>query len=654
MGYQKVEVMRFRMRQLAQIWLLFAMLEMPQRGLGADNTFVYAVQISAAVLDSPPQVQLNWKPDPYGAHSYTVYRKPKNATSWGSPLVTLAGNATQYTDYDVGVGGVYEYQIIKDAVLGYLGSGYVLAGIQAPALEDRGRLLLIVATNQTTVLAAELSTLEVDLVGDGWTVLRHDVSESDTPAYVRNLIQAEYALNPGSTKSVFLVGHVPVLHSGNMNYDGHLTRPMPADAFYGDMDGSWPTAPSISPSYIPSNLELMVGRVDFNNMPGIGAPAPWPTETELLRNYLRKDHAWRHNQLNVPRRALMGNRRGDEAGLAVAASGYRSFEPMVGPGNIVEANTEDSAPPDQRWVSMLGSGAYLAAYGCGGGQPSGISELGTHGTYYDAWSTDVVALDAKAVFVMLFGSWFGDWDEQDNFIRSFLATPTMGLAACMSGEPHWFLHRMGLGETIGESMLQSINNSGLYTSKVMKFTRAVYIALMGDPTLRLDPVSPPVNLQASQHSNGVQLSWGAAADPVLGYHAYRSGSPLGPFTRITGSPVTSLSYLDQAAPGGGQFYMVRSLSLANHFSGSYYNLSQGAIASVEMPVLLSADRLQNGVRLTWNTHPGGTYRVQKRDGFAAAGWADASETVISTGASLSWTDSYVTTQPSRLYRIRAQ
>src|SRR6185436_3494357 len=105
--------------------------------------------------------------------------------------------------------------------------------------------------------------------------------------------------DPANVQAVFLFGHVPVLQSGNLNYDGHLARPMPADAYYGDVDGDW----SGSPDFIPSDVELMVGRVDLFNMPGAGAAIPWPNETELLRRYLNKDHDWRNKLINVPRRA---------------------------------------------------------------------------------------------------------------------------------------------------------------------------------------------------------------------------------------------------------------------------------------------------------------------------------------------------------------
>src|SRR5207237_540635 len=126
----------------------------------------------------------------------------------------------------------------------------------------------------TATLAAELNRLQTDLIGDGWQIIRHDVSSSDTPASVRALIINDYNADPANLQTVFLFGHVPVFRSGLLNYDTHGARPMPADSYYGDVDGDW----SNNPSYLPSDVELMVGRVDFSNMPGNGAPIPWPCD----------------------------------------------------------------------------------------------------------------------------------------------------------------------------------------------------------------------------------------------------------------------------------------------------------------------------------------------------------------------------------------
>src|SRR5947207_5118895 len=539
----------------------------------ADSTWVYAVQITASVQVSPPQITLRWEPDQYGANSYTVYRKTEDATSWGSGTA-LAGTASSYVDTAVAAGSTYEYRIVKAASQGYTGYGYIYTGINAPLVDSRGKVVLVVDNTYSAQLTNELARLQSDLAGDGWTVVRRDVSRADTPSSVRTAIQSVYNADPGNVKAVFLFGHVPILRSGSLNVDGRRARPMPADPYYGDMDGSWNDQ-----SFLPSDVELMVGRVDMFNLPGNGAASPWPNEQELLRNYLNKDHNWRHKLMTVPRQALLGNRFGDFNGEAFAASGFRNFEPFVGSGNIILANEQDAAPAAQKWSSMLTAGTYLWAYGCGGGSYSSMSGMGTHGTYNDIWSTDAVGGDAKAVFYMMFGSWLGEWDSTDNLMRSALATSTMGLTCSWAGRPHWYYHHMGLGEPIGYSAKITQNNGGLYQNQVNQNLRGIHIALMGDPTLRLHPVAPPTSVAASTNGSSVNLSWGASPDTVQGYHVYRASSAAGPFTRLTSSLASGTSFTDSSAPGGASVYMVRAVKLEDTPSGTYFNPSQGIFSS---------------------------------------------------------------------------
>jgi len=615
-----------------------------------DDTFVYAVQISATVQTAPPQITLQWQPDPYGANTYTVYRKAKSDNAWGSPIAVLSGSISNYTDTTVSVGAAFEYQIIKAATLGYKGYGYIYAGISAPLTESRGTLILITATESTASLTNELARLQADLAGDGWFVIRHDVSSADTPASVRSLITNDYYADPANVKSVFLLGHVPILHSGNLNYDGHLARPMPADAYYGDVDGDW----SANPDYLPSDVELMVGRVDLFNMPGNGAPVPWPNEVELLRNYLNKDHNWRHKLVTAQRRALMGDLRGAEGGEATSTSGYRNFEPLIGPGNTINANVDSGLT--NRWISNLGAGSFLWAYGCGAGQPYACSGLGTNdGTFYDVWSTDVVGQNAQAVFVMLFGSWFGNWDDTDDLLRSVLATPTLGLTACIAGRPHWYVHHMGLGEPIGYSTRVTMNNSTLYQNQTNLLHRAIFISLMGDPTLRQDQVAPPSNLTATANSNTVSLSWSASPDSVLGYHVYRSTSPAGPFSRLTSFLLTNTSFQDPNLPSGAYTYMVRSVKFQTTPSGTYYNPSQGIAVSANLtfspPITLLSTRSGNGLVITWNSQPGTLYHVQSKDALTQANWTILSASITASGFTSAWTDTNFGTRNQRFYRI---
>jgi hypothetical protein len=616
----------------------------------ADQTWTYSVEISATVQVSPPQITLHWEADdPYGVTNYTIYRKSRNGTVWNFQT-SLDGSTTSWTDANVSVGSTYEYEIYKGAA-GHVGYGYIYSGINASLIENRGKLILIVATNGLDSLSNELVRLQTDIIGDGWQVIRHDVSSNDTPASVKSLIVGDYSADVASVQAVFLFGHVPILQSGFLDYDTHGPRPMATDSYYADMNGDW----SSSPSYLPSDVELMVSRVDLANMPGDAAPGVMASEVELLRNYLNKDHKWRSHQINVQRRALMADRFGDLNGEARSATGYRNFEPMVGPGNTFQANVSDASLPTDCWISLLATNDYLWTYACGGGQDTSMSAMGDHGEYFDVWSTDLVAQDAKAVFFMLEGSHMGNWDHTDDFLRSVLAIPTMGLACCcIAGHPHAFYHRMGLGEPIGDGIRLTMNNSTLYRVQSNDFARAIYIELLGDPSLRLDPIAPPSHLTAVPNGSSVALNWSPSPDPVVGYHVYRAVSPAGPFTRLTSSLVSGTGFTDTSPPAGSPTYMVRAVALQTNPSGSYYDPSEGVFAQpsgsvTPPPISITAARNGNGIMLKWNSQSGIVYRVLAKTNFSQANWTDISGGITANSATTSWSDT--SALPARFYRV---
>ena len=582
-----------------------------------EPTWNYAVQVSAAVQASPVQITLTWPQDTsVTPASYTVYRKAPGATAWGTGI-TLAGSATSYSDNTVAVGTAYEYQVARNAGT-YTGYGYIQAGINVPLVESRGKLVLIVDNTHASALAAELSRLQRDLAGDGWTVLRHDVARTESVANVKNLIKADYNADPANVKAVFLFGHVPVPYSGQLNPDGHPDHvgAWPSDVFYGDMDGNWtdstinytqtvntnpadaarltnrPGDGKFDQSTLPSAVELQVGRVDLANLPGRttwGGPATFPDELELLRQYLAKDHDYRHKIMPVQRRAIVGDYFGIRGGEAFAAGGYRNAAPFVGANNIANLNTQYN---DQKgvWVPALASGNYLFAYGCGAGSYQSIGGLGNVGQYNDTNTVEVVSNDVHAVFTLVFGSWHGDWDNEDNIMRSLLATRTNGLAAAWSGRPHWFMHPMGLGEPIGATARLTQNNTGLYRNQSNSSQNLVHIALMGDPSLRLFPVAPPASLGGSLAGSSATLVWTPSPDAVLGYHVYRATAANGPFTRLTGPLLGATTFVDASAPAGAT-YMVRAVKLETTPSGSYYNASQGlfwTVGGASVPTLDSS------------------------------------------------------------------
>ena len=482
--------------------------------------------------------------------------------------------------------------------LTYGGSGYIYAGIQVPLADSRGKVVLVVDSTVVPSLALELARLQQDLVGDGWTVLRHDVprmavdpantssnvwtARSNELASVKALIKSDYSADTNNVKGVFLLGHVPVPYSGKIAPDGHSEHlgAWPADMYYGDMSGLWtdwrwntttasdtrnwnvPGDGKFDQPDLPGTMALQVGRVDLANLPAFPQ-----SETELLRQYLNKDHGFRHKLITAQGRGWIDDHFGvSGAGAPVAVNGWRNFAPFFGASNSVAGSD---------WLGTLATNSHLWGYGCGSGTYTTCSGVG--GT------TDFVTTDPQVVFTMFFGSYFGDWDSQNNFMRAALATTNYTLTTAWVGRPYWQFHHMALGETIGFSTRLSQNNSGLLYD-VNSDGRGVHIALMGDPTLRMHIVAPPTNLVAAANgAGGVDLSWNGSPDTVLGYHVYRATNAAGPFTRINATLIAGTNYTDTASSSAATNYMVRAVKLEVSGSGSYYNASQGIFQTVSVP-----------------------------------------------------------------------
>jgi hypothetical protein len=515
------------------------------------------------------------------APDYTVYRKSADGTKWLDGIPLPAGQ-TSFVDQAVEEKVRYEYCVVRqfrrpnDPAANHDGYGYIQAGINLPAVHQRGKMILAVDARVVGELPDRVERLQRDLIGDGWQVARLDVASGASPSDVQSLIREEYQLSPA--EAVFLLGRLPIARSGRYAPDGHESRPLPADAFYGDVDGKWVDADGdgdFDSNQIASDIEMQVGRVDFAEMEAAGTGK---TEMELIARYLDKDHAFRHAAVRPPRRALVGDRVGIDRGRAPAASGYRAFATFFGPENVARANVDDGGSDAERFLPKLTRDPYLWAFGSGGGAADAIAFMGTQGEYKSASSADFAA-GAKGTFYLFFGSYFVDWSKPNNLMRAALSAPTYGLAAAWAGRPSLYFHHMALGETIGYGIRLSQNNDGFYYSPGFptSWRRHVHVALVGDPTLRLEYVAPVSELAGVQTESGVKLSWKGSPDveagPV-GYFVYRRGPGESAFNLLTTAAIPATEYID-AAGLPGAVYMVRAVQLRKTSSGTYENLSQG-------------------------------------------------------------------------------
>ncbi|HRH38775.1 MAG TPA: hypothetical protein PK760_10545, partial [Flavobacteriales bacterium] len=483
---------------LAAIALTIASLSLAQTS--SQNA---AVQLSATVQASPASVTLNWT-TLASTTSINIYRKLRSGTTWGSAIATPAASALTWTDNTVSVGTAYEYKVVRVAN-GVTGSGYVASGVQVPVVDYRGKLILLVDNSIAASLTAELNQLQTDLRADGWAVLRNDISPATSVTSVRNTVISIYNADPTNVKGIYIVGHVAVPYSGNINPDGHSEHlgAWPTDGYYAEVNGTWtdnsvnnsasqrvenrniPGDGKFDQNSLPNEVELQIGRVDLSNLPAFSNNA-----TELTRAYLNRAHSYKVKGWSPQVRGIMFDNL-QWISNPIAASGWRGMAPLVGPANITIANQTMT-----NFYQLVNNQSYLWSYSCGGGsQATDAGILTYNGADHLGTTQNYAATNPGVAFNMTSGSYYGDWDNRNNFLRAQLAAGQT-LTTAWVGIPAWYFHHMGLGDNVGYSTWISMNNT-LYTPLTDGWQSTMgktHLGLMGDPSLRMKMVAPPTNL----------------------------------------------------------------------------------------------------------------------------------------------------------------
>jgi hypothetical protein len=295
------------------------------------------------------------------------------------------------------------------------------------------------------------------------------------------------------------------------------------------------------------------------------------SERDLLKQYLKRNHDYRHKVFSVKERCLLD----DIFGTALvpedfANNAYRNMAPLI----------NDSCTKATDYLKTLDTADYMWSFGYGYGGYNYNSAIG--------YTTDIAnsAQNIKSVFNGFFGSYFVDWDNSNNFLRAPLAANGYALNSFAVGRPNWFFHHMAMGDPIGFSTMMTQNNfdnvaySLLYPSFGYSYWN-IHTALMGDPTIRMQMVEPAKNLFVIQDScsHRFKLNWSASSDTsVHNYYIFRAKDIDSGFSLLGTS--TNLNYVDANPLAGNNVYMVRDLKLQVSGSGTYYNLGQGIFANI--------------------------------------------------------------------------
>jgi Peptidase family C25 len=553
-----------------------------------------------------------------------VYRRPLNDVNseftLAFPNFIPAGTAS-WTDTNVSVGEAWEYMVIRSNSwvfdnVNYNASGFTNAVLRYDRSVAQGQMILLVADNIANALPDKLLRLKRDLVGDGWRV-NELVVPADTDwdggqaaQAIRTQLKNLYDAAPSGQKPshLFILGHVPLPRSGSTDVpapDEHNENKgaRGADTYYADLDGEFTDVATYNPGglstplainqpgdfrwdqdFIPSRLEMAFGRVDFRDLTDLAE-----NEVVLTERYLDRLHQYRH----VAPGWWMGNRTGFFFGYDNSNDGsYRSLPNITLPDSVLQKTDNSNNPA---WVKN--NGPFMVYM-----QNVSVPEM-------SEWNTDGM----EATVFSSDQSYWG-WADvpQENTIysriRALLAADTKCLVTLWTTTGLSQFHQAGGGISFGGACRRIMDHS--FDDQVLPKPPQTYdtndwwnrthFAFQGDPTLRLHQVMPPSNFVVADNGSNAELSWQASPDPRLfGYHIYRSSDEMGPYERLTETPITAVNFsIDNHEPA--YWYMVRAVIEQTTGSGVFINPSQGLMAQGTMVNTNAASLAEHSVRIAPN------------------------------------------------------
>lgn len=572
---------------MKKITLLLLLITFSNLGFGQTGKN-QALMINATAIGSKG-IRINWPPLNYTGR-YEIYKRISLGTEeWGSlPYATMEGNSNGFTDSLVNEGEAFEYTVAKVSSNNVTdGLGYIYAGnkLKEPIAFDG--LILLVDSNFIVPVAAPIQQLINNLKNEGYKVVVLYAGRKENVINIKNRITSTYNSLNRKVKSLFIIGHVPVPYSGFFSAtgeapppDGHVegsgnhTGAWPADVYYADMiNTAWtdnnvtcttgtqtrhhnlPGDGKFDQTKIPNQIDLEVGRVDFFGMSSFNK-----SDTLLTINYLNRNNNWRTGKTQVIERALIDD---NFTSLNLSSTGYNNFSTLI---------KSDSIFNNRDYMVSQKNGSYLWSFGCGAGSYTSCNGIGN--------TSNFVNDSFNNVFTILSGSFFGDWDIANNFLKAPLAQSS--LASFWGGIPKWFVHHMGLGMNIGYGAKITQNNTNFYYSGGFNgSSNSVHIALMGDPSLKMRNIGTVSQVNAESRSNYLFLNWKSVPGNIDGYAIYRVDTINNIYSRLNINTVTDTFFVDNQNFNNGTFtYAVKAIKLENTPSGSYYNTGGAGFVNI--------------------------------------------------------------------------
>lgn len=544
------------------------------------------------------------------SHTTDIYRRAYGDTIWTSVVSDLSAGTVSWTDTNVSVGETWEYKVERPDTWYYStydstynAIGYTSATLLRDNTGYQGQMILLVASDVATSLTTKVNRLKQELAVDGWLVhslvITKATSWSPTSDVItiRGQVQDIYNAAPENDKPklLFILGHIPMPRSGIGDLpapDGHTSNKgaRGCDAYYADINGVWtddstydgvtdgvhysvqtnyPNDYRWDQSQIPSDVEMMFGRVDFEDI----ILSPY-TEMELYERYLDKLSSYK----NVYSGWDMGQRSAYHLSYMYRTneSTWRSLPNISGSENVYEEpyTTLYEEPNYPQWVSENGPFIMYMQnqtvpdttewndYGMNAAIYTGCQ---SHFGYPDVPMES--GYDWGLIRTLLAG-----FDNTKNVVNIYTTT-SLNL-----------FHRAAVGLSIGEALkpVMNLNYSNKYETLEKpeqaqddrRYWGRSYFSIVGDPTVRLYQVAPVTNESLTQVSNLGRFSWTASTSPVIGYNVYKADSLYGKYEKLNSSLITSTSY-DYNPIIEGDYYLIKAVEQDTSGSGIFLISSLG-------------------------------------------------------------------------------
>lgn len=549
----------------------------------AQAPFQFAVIPNTTIDTIRKEITIDWNIDSTMLRMY-VTTNSSNPNSFRDTLYKNVIDAKGPFTFKYEEGKEYELKLHKKCLIydttKYDGFNYLLLGCNIAPKHFIGKILIIVENTIIDSLSNELYQFKQDLIGEGWEVEiaespRVELFNAKAVEFVKNIIIEKNKKSNNSLKTVLLVGRVPMPYSGDFSVDGHSNHygSWPSDSYYSDLtkDG-WqddttkdnsseykrmnnnPRDGKFDNSRLPNKANLEIGRIDFSNLPTFKE-----SELSLFRNYFMKNHQYRTDMYGGAIRTnktILNDNFGTFGGEAFASLGWSNFSQFVGLENIETKRIKD----------ITQENSYLWAFGCSPGSGNSIWDI--------AYSDMYASLPLKVPFMILFGSYNGDMDFEDNLHRSAIASKPYCLASLWACRPFWVLHRMVMGHRLGEAVLLTLNNDTTFVRQNDDFNKFVHISLTGDPTLKMYITQLPdsAKLIYDNLANTITANIPKLNENEIGYYIYQSDD--GEKYELYSNEIFSY---DKSFDKKHKYNMIRLAKKIYCQNGSFIDLSKGRI-----------------------------------------------------------------------------